>query len=63
MIYSLRFLCFLLFNSLHSGFHVGAMLKARTDPDFVPFRPSNGIPLKHAKPPATQDAIEELAKQ
>jgi len=39
------------------------MLKARTDPDFVPFRPSNGIPLKHAKPPATPDTIEKLAKQ
>ena len=41
--------------------HVGAMLKTRADADFVMFRASSGISLKHAKPPADPDAIEELA--
>lgn len=42
--------------------HVGAMLKTRADPDFVLFRASSGISLKHGKPPADPAAIEELAK-
>ncbi len=42
--------------------HVGAMLRSRNDPDFVLFRATRGISLKHGKPPADPAAIEELAK-
>jgi len=42
--------------------HVGAMLKTRTDPYFVLCRATNGIPIKHGKPPTDPAAIEELAK-
>jgi len=42
--------------------HVAAMLKTRDDPDFVLFRATKGISLKHGKPPTDPAAIEELAK-